>query len=462
MLIKPYHTFRHDDDDICLINPEKMTAINIDESTAALLELVPKDLGSAAIPEAESALEKLGLIDKEERLGREKTSAKAASVVNIALLVTQQCNLRCIYCYGNGGGYGSGGEMNRKTAYRAVDWLIEQSKDIRKLGITFFGGEPLLNFSLMKEVVHYALKRGNESGKEFEFNITTNASLLDDEKIVFFKEYKINPLVSFDGPKEIQDTQRPFKNGKGSYELTLSKIKQLLEGLPKSACRAIIVGATSPVVVDNALREIGFGARHLGLVSPSLFGEENDSHVAERDFTEMLSWAQAMSRELRAGIKERDTERLNNLKGSGTLGGFVEQFVNSQKRYFPCSAGRDFVGVSCSGNIYLCHRFVGIEGQRLGDIYNGDLKREIYQVSPLRSREKCANCFAKYLCGGGCYHDNLGTTGSVFEADEGLCAHIRRLTELAAAICCRLSEDDKAYLVKEKIISKKLCPLDLF
>jgi len=462
MQVKTYHTFRHDDGGTCLINTEKMTAIDINEDSAALLELVSKAPDFPITPEAKSELEKLELIDKEDRPSRKKASAKAAPVVSVSLFVTQQCNLRCIYCYGDDGSYASGGEMTRNTAHRAVVWLIEQLKDAKQLRIVFFGGEPLLNFSLVKEVVRYAQKCGKGCGKEFKFSITTNASLLDDEKIAFFKEHKINPLVSFDGLKVIQDTQRPFKNGKGSYDATVPKIRKLLEVLPESSCRATLVGGTDPIVVDNALREIGFGARHISPVSPTLFNKDKNSHVPGRDFAGMLTWAQVKAWELRTGIKERDTEKLNDLKASGTLCRIVEQFVNGQKRYFPCGAGRDSVAVSCSGDVYLCHRFVGNEGQRLGDIFSGDLKREIYQTSPLRFQDKCTNCFAKYLCAGGCYHDNLGTTGSLFEPDEGMCALMRHSAELAAAICSRLNEDDKAYLVKEEIISKKICPLDLF
>jgi uncharacterized protein len=462
MKLKLCHTFKHNNG-ICLLNTEKMEAVDINENTAALLEFISKNQGCVVTPEDASVLEKLELIDKDEwKPSRKKMSPKAVPIASIALFVTQECNLRCIYCYGDGGSYGSGGYMTRGTAFRSVDWLIEQSEGKKKLAMAFFGGEPLLNFTLMKEVVQYALKRGNESGKEFDFRLTTNATLLDDEKIAFLKEHKINPLVSFDGPKELQDTQRPFQNGKGSYDAIMPKIKKLLEVLPESECRATIVGNTDPLAVDNFLHEIGFGATSLLVASRSLFDEEHDRCLSEGALPRMLNRAETEARDLREAIKARDTDKLKKLKRSGLRTGSLEAFVNGQKKLFPCGAGRASVAVSCSGDVYLCHRFVGSEDYKLGDIFSGDLKREIYQTSPLKFQNKCANCFAQYICAGGCYHDNLGKTGSIFEPNEDMCVLIRRSVELAAVICSQLNEDDKTYLDSEEIISKKQCPFDLF
>ncbi len=461
MNLNPYHPFSHDDR-IYLINTEKMTAIEINEDIAALLEFVSNNPELAVTPESESEIGRLELANYENSPSREKVPGKAILVTHIALFITQECNLKCTYCYVDGGNYGSGGDMTREVAFRSVNWLIEQSKDMKKLDIAFFGGEPLLNFTLMKEVVQYAQKRGEESCKEFGFNITTNASLLNNEMITFLKENKIKPLISFDGPKEIQDTQRPFKNGKrSSYDVIAPKIKKLLEILPDSQCRATIVGSTNLLAVDKALSEIGFRSKYLTAVSWPLFNN-NDTPLPNRDLAGMFNRAEAEAQDLLTGIKERNLERLNGLKDSGVLFFSLEGFVNGQKRFFPCGAGRSHMAVSCSGDVYLCHRFVGSKAHRLGNIFSGDLDRDIYQTSALQFQDECKNCFAKYLCAGGCYHDNLGTTGSIFEPNKDMCALMRCSVELAAVICSQLSDDDKTYLVKEKIIVKKTCPFDLF
>jgi uncharacterized protein len=462
MKLKPYYTFKHNNG-TCLINTEKMETVIIDKNTAALLEFVSISPGFDVTPEDISALEKLDLIDKDEwKPPGKKMPPKAVPIASIALFVTQECNLRCIYCYGDGGSYGSSGHMTIGTAFQSVDWLIEQSEGKKKLAIAFFGGEPLLNFTLIKDMVQYALKRGNESGKEFDFRLTTNATLLDDEKIAFLKKHKINPLVSFDGPKELQDTQRPFQNGKGSYDVIVPIIEKLLNVLPESECRATIVGNTDPLTVDNFLHEIGFSATSLLIASRSLFDEEHDRCLSKGALAGMLNRVEAEARHLREAIESRDTDKLKTLKRSGLLTGSLEAFINHQKKLFPCGAGRASVAVSCSGDVYLCHRFVGSEDHKLGDVFSGDLKREKYQTSSLKFQNKCANCFAKYLCAGGCYHDNLGKTGSILDPNENMCALIRRSVELAAAICCWLNEDDKTYLVSEKIIADRSCPFDLF
>jgi uncharacterized protein len=461
MKLKPYHTFKRSNG-TCLINTERMEVIDIDDNTTVLLESVSNSSCYVVNPEDISVLEKLELIDKEEWKSSRIKTPKAMPISSIVLFITQECNLRCIYCYGDGGGYGSGGYMTKSTAFRSVDWLIEQSEGKKKLAISFFGGEPLLNFTLMKEVVQYALKRGNKSGKEIEFRLTTNATLLDDEKITFLKEHKIIPLVSFDGPKKLQDSQRPFKHGKGSYDSVVPIIKKLLKVLPESECRATIVGNMDPLVIDDFLHEIGFNATSLLVASRSLFDEEHNRCFSKGAFAKMLSRAETEALNLYDAIKARDTDKLKILKRSGLLIGSLEAFVNHQKKLFPCGAGRASVAISCSGDVYLCHRFVGSQDHKLGDIFSSDLKRDIYQNSSLTFQNKCANCFAKYICAGGCYHDNLGETGSILDPNENMCTLIRYSVELAAVTCSRLNEDDKTYLVDKEIIAGKTCPFDLF
>lgn len=462
MKTKPYHTFKQSTGTF-LINTEKMEVVNIDESTTALLDLVANNSGYVFTPEDILILEKLELIDKDEHnSSRPKTQPQAVPIASIVLFVTQECNLKCIYCYGDGGGYGSSGYMTNDTAFRSVDWLIKQSENKNKLAISFFGGEPLLNFTLIKDVVQYALEQGDKNGKEFDFRLTTNATLLDDEKIAFLKEHRIIPLVSFDGPKKLQDTQRPYKNGRGSYDSVMPIIRKLLKVLPESECRATIIGNTDPCMVDSFLHEIGFNATSLLVASRSLFDEQHCRFLSEGAFAGMLNRAETEAQGLRKAIMTRNTDKLKELKRSGLLIGSLEAFINSQKRLFPCGAGRASVAVSCTGDVYLCHRFVGSEPHRLGDVFSGDLKREIYQNSSLNYQNKCASCFAKYICAGGCYHDNLGETGSILEPNENMCIPIRHSVELAAGICSQLNDDDKVYLVKEGVVANKTCPFDLF
>ena len=172
-----------------VVNADAMSASAIDVETAARLA------GQSATPGT--------------TLKAPQTTRKPMPVVNLCLFLTQSCNLNCVYCYGNKGRYGGGGRLDQKTAFQAVDWLIDQAGETTNLHIGFFGGEPFLNFPIMKKVVSYAVQRAQAVGKTIEFNTTTNATLLGDEQIAFIKQHKINVMVSFDGTKELQDAQRP-------------------------------------------------------------------------------------------------------------------------------------------------------------------------------------------------------------------------------------------------------------
>ncbi len=459
--LNTHHVFQYDGN-YFLINIGQMSACIIDEDVFKVLEERPKDapLLEHGIREK---LEKLALLPKSVTKPVMKHKIERFPISHVVLFVTQQCNMRCTYCYGNGGSYGSGGVMTSLTARKAVDWFIEQSRQLKKLHLGFFGGEPLLNFHLIREVIHYANERGQECNKQFAFGIATNGLLLDDEKIAFFKDHGITPHISIDGPKELQDTQRPLENGKGSYDIIAPRIKKLLKGIPDTPCRATVVETADPVAVDNALREMGFKHRIVVVASQSLFEtSENNTGELYRNFSAMHDKIESEVKKFLAALKSRDVNTLKELSCCGHLAYFIQQFVNNHKKHFHCGAGKAMVAVSCSGDVYLCHRFVGMEEQRLGDIFSGTVERETYLNSHLKPSSKCTTCYARYICVGGCYHDNLGITKSIFEPAEDMCVLVRRSTEFAAAVCSHLSDEDKEYLFKEKIINKKACLTDLF
>ena len=188
--IKPHHKFLHNGKTYVL-NIEDMKACAVSEDTLTALEIGSGVHFCSLTPEIEDELRHLNLMPSESETINETSTLSSSPIRNIALFVTQDCNLACTYCYGNEGGYGSSGHMSWETAKRTIDWLIEQSCEVKTLGVAFFGGEPLLNYLLVKEVVSYARERGVEAGKEFEFSITTNASLLNDEIISFLKNYEV-------------------------------------------------------------------------------------------------------------------------------------------------------------------------------------------------------------------------------------------------------------------------------
>ncbi len=437
-----------------------MSAQSVDEKTFVLLEKLNAESGTALQSGTAEHLSRFGLIaDGEGQTGKE-VKKETIPLTNISLFLTQACNLNCIYCYGAGGKYGSGGSLDEKTAYQAVDWFIEQSGKQKKIHLGFFGGEPFLNFPMMQAVAEYASKRVREVNKEVDFHTTTNATLLDDEKIAFIEKYDISVLVSLDGPREIQDAQRPFANGKGSYDMAVPKIKKLLEIRPKTPGHAVITDNTDPKLVKKALQEIGFTEVSIKPASASLFDEKSEETRPERDLESVLKLLEQESEKWIEHTKNRDSQLLKKLKSTSQLLHGLLSLLHNTKRRYPCGAGLGMAAVSCSGDIYLCHRFVGIDSYKLGNIFNNDLDRERYQKSPVTFVDKCSRCFARYLCAGGCKHDNIGSCGSIFEPPEDMCRLTCREIELAAYIACQLTDEDRTFLAEHKIVPAKPCPLD--
>ncbi|MCP4289395.1 MAG: nif11-like peptide radical SAM maturase [Gammaproteobacteria bacterium] len=459
MQVKPFHLFEQKGCR-CLINIEDMSTQSVDEKTFVLLEKLNAESGTALQSGTAEHLGRLGLIAEVGDQARKEVKKETIPLTSIPLFLTQSCNLNCTYCYGAGGKYGSGGNLDEKTAYQAVDWFIEQSGKQKKIHLGFFGGEPFLNFPMMQVVAEYASKRVREVNKEVDFYTTTNATLLNDEKIAFIKKYDISVLVSFDGPREIQDAQRPFADGNGSYDVAVPKIKKLLEICPKTPAHAVITGNTDPKLVKRALQEIGFTEMSIKPASTSLFDEKSEETRPERDLESVLKLLEQESEKWIEHTKNRDSQLLKKLKSTSQLSQGLLSLLHNTKKHFPCGAGLGMAAVSCSGDIYLCHRFVGIDNYKLGNVFNNDLDREKYQKSPVTFVDKCSKCFAKYHCAGGCKHDNVGSCDSIFEPPEDMCRLTCRETELAAYIACQLTDEDRTFLAEHKIIPDKPCPLD--
>jgi len=459
-VIKPCHVFNHQGR-WYVINIEKMSACIIDDETAGVIEKIMAAPDLRLESTMEEQLKKLELLSEDVgQTPKAKKEKEAVPVINLSIFLTQSCNLKCIYCYGEGGEYGTGGNMEEKTAFQAIDWMVEQSGKIKKLHVGFFGGEPFLKFPLMKSVVKYAKKRVSEVGKDVAFHATTNATLLDDEIIAFIKEHQINVMVSFDGTKEAQDAQRPYADGKGSYDSTVPKIKKLLEALPQTHGHAIIMGNTNPQIVKDAMQEIGFSEVSIMPASKSLFTEEQDKAKQARDTQHLIQEMEEEAEKWVTLARKRDSEALKILKTRSALYQGVISLLHNSKRYHACGAGLGLAAVSCSGDIYLCHRFVGRDEYKLGSIFEKELKREEYQKSPVKTSKLCSVCFARYYCAGGCKHDNVGACGSVSTPSEDMCRMKCREIELAAVVACRLDPEDRAFLVEQEIFPPKPCPFD--
>lgn len=458
----PFHLFHHHGNHY-VINIERMQANPVDDTTAKALEKMVTETETLLPLGIEQNLRKLGLIadhrEKKENIVKEEP----VPIVYLYLFLTQSCNLRCIYCYGDGGEYGTGGSMEEKTAFQAVDWFIKQAGEMKKIHLGFFGGEPLLKFPLMKAVVEYAKKRAADMGKDIDFYFATNATLLNDEIITFIKEGQISVMISFDGPQEVQDAQRPYANGQGSYNSVVPRIKKLLAAVPETSGHAVLMGNTDPQSVKDAMQEIGFAKVSISPATPSLSSIDPNNRQPARDTQTLLQRLEQEAETWLHLIQSRDSETLKILKARSALYGIyrgMASLLHNTKRHHFCGAGRGLVGVSVSGDVYLCHRFVGWEGYKLGSVFENNLNRKEYLKSPITCNQICANCLARYYCAGGCKHDNLNCCGSIAAPSEDMCRLRCRELELAAMIVCSLGPEDRAFLVDEQIFTPKPCPLD--
>ena len=229
--------------------------------------------------------------------------------------------------------------------------------------------------------------------------------------------------------------------------------------MPETPGHAVITGDTDPGAVKAALREIGFAQVSVMPASRSLFAGTNGVR-AERDFQKLLRVLEEEAEVWLRLTESRNGKALKNLKAKSGLSPSLTALLHNSKRRHGCGAGLGLVGVSVAGDIYLCHRFVGQDGYKLGSVFAPGLAREEYLASQLERSGECAACFARYYCGGGCKHDNAGACGSAFAPSGDMCRLRRRELELAAVVVCRLSSGARAFWAEQGIFPPKPCPFD--
>lgn len=431
-----------------LLNVEDRLCTRIAEEEAEALRALSGS--DARSPETTALLARHGLLGQSPAVTPGRTDV---AVHAVTLLTTHACNFKCTYCYEFSNfaqPHSKPGKMSLETAMQTVDWLIAVSGSEKRLSLGFFGGEPLLNFPLIERIVDYANEQGALHGKRFGFSMTTNGSLLSDAVIAFLKRHDFKITVSMDGGREVQNAQRPMLNKQDSYETVRSRAARLLEEMPDTSCQATLCGDTDPREVKRSLAEVGF--RRIGLtnVSPATPEEGRAAGDGLWSARAMMRLLDEEAAALRKAVAERDAESVRNPRNY--LCQRVGTFLTGDVKEHHCGAGKASVGVANSGDIYLCHRFADLPEYRLGHVRDREIDRAAYQATPVGSIDACSTCFSRYHCPGGCYHDNLNTTGSVFEPNDTLCDVSRRMTELAAAISADLSAEDIAFLVAEGLV----------
>ena len=364
-------------------------------------------------------------------------------ISSLLLLVSQRCNMKCIYCYGDGGTYGDESMMSRETAFRAIDWLMERSGKLTRLSVGFFGGEPLLNFNLIRDAVSYAELKGHEKGKKFTFGITTNATLITKEVIDFFKEKSFIPSISFDGPALIHNRQRPFKNGERSYEKSVPVIRMLLKEIPASGCIATLMDGTNPDTVIRALRNLGFKK----IISrPATL-----KPTVSRDFSLLKLKLKTDSERLINAVENQDTDQLRFIAETTMLINVARLILNQGSNPPGCQAGKKSFAVSTSGNIFPCHRFVGMQKFWLGNIYDQEFYPAFFPRDDKIGSSACGLCPMISLCR--CFYENHNATGNIHNPPADWCNYMVKLFVTVEKMLIQIGEEGKKFLRNEKFLN---------
>ena len=359
---------------------------------------------------------------------------KSNEVKALCIHICHDCNMRCKYCFADEGAYHAKREMmSLETAKKAVDFLIANSGKRKVLEMDFFGGEPLMNLDVLKQTVYYAKAEGAKVGKKFLFTTTTNALLLNDETIEFFNAEMENVVLSLDGRKEVNDAIRKTVNGKGTFDIIVEKIKKFIS----------LRGSKSYYVRGT------FTAKNLDFSKDVLFIADQgvDSISMEPVVTEI---PELQIRAEHLPTIEKEYEELcekyleRHEKGEGF--NFFHFNIDLEggpclsKRVSACGAGNEYFSVTPNGDLYPCHQFAGDEKFRMGSVFEGITKpelREKFKNSCLFTRKKCENCFAKFICSGGCSANNYHFNGDIDEPYETTCAMMKKRVECAMHILAK-------------------------
>ncbi|MCL6450865.1 MAG: SPASM domain-containing protein [Acetobacteraceae bacterium] len=424
------------------------------EEDGDLRERVVTRYGPHAV---EAALKELGALATsgfitrpDLKLGRRIAAAPTPLKV-MFLHVAHDCNLACRYCFAGQGSYRARVEyMTPGVAQAAVDLLMRESDEEGAL-IRFFGGEPLLNFDLMRTVVAYAKERARALGKKLNFSIFTNATVITDEIARFLAENNFEILISLDGPPRTNDRMRVQRNGEPSYHLVIEGVKTLRRYIAGRhiGCRVVL----TPQDLD--LVEIVGHILGLGIWKV-MFGKVWETG------SEPYAFKPVDVERLKAGFTEIAATYTDSVLrgkfhwlGINPLGGFIfRQLEGGNKDVYHCLAGRKSAAVTPSGDIWPCFHFVGRERFHLGHVTTGinESVRQRFVQNYSENRKSCRSCWARYLCGGGCPANHLARYGDITKANPVQCDIDRHVLELSMYAYARVVREAPHLLERLKVI----------
>ena len=368
-----------------------------------------------------------------------KFKEKSGDVIKaLCLHVAHTCNLNCAYCFASQGKYnGERAVMSFEVGKQALDFLVEHSGKRHNLEVDFFGGEPLMNFQVVKDLVAYARSIEKEAGKNFRFTLTTNGMLIDDEVIDFANREMSNVVLSLDGRKEVHDRYRVDYSGNGSWERIVPKFQKLVR---ERGGRNYYMRGTfthhNPDFLQDIRQMLDLGFTELSM-EPVVCAPDDPTALTEEDRRIVLDQyeklAELMLEREREGRPFTFYHYMIDLSGGPCI----------YKRISGCGSGTEYMAVTPWGDLYPCHQFVGDEHFRLGDIWHGldnpEVQKEFASCN-VYAKPECRDCWAKLYCSGGCAANAFHATGSITGVYESGCELFRKRMECAIMLAVARAE----------------------
>ena len=370
----------------------------------------------------------------------EKFKEKRQTVVKaLCLHIAHDCNLACKYCFAEEGEYhGRRALMSFEVGKKALDFLVANSGNRVNLEVDFFGGEPLMNWDVVKQLVAYGRSLEKPNNKKFRFTLTTNGVLLNDEVMEFVNKEMSNVVLSLDGRKEVNDRMKPFRTGKRSYDLIVPKFQKLAES--RNQTNYYIRGTFTRNNLDFSedvkhFADLGFKQMS---IEPVVGPEEDPYSIREQDLPQIMEEYDKLALEYIDRYKKGNGFNFFHFMIDLTQGPCV------YKRLSGCGSGTEYLAVTPWGDFYPCHQFVGNEDFLMGNVDEGITKPELVKEfgnCNVYSKEKCKNCFAKFYCSGGCAANSYNFHGTINDAYDIGCEMQRKRVECSIMIKAALADE---------------------
>lgn len=377
-----------------------------------------------------------GLLFSEESNIRNLKYNEDNIVKAMCLHVAHDCNLRCSYCFASQGDFkGDRSFMSLEVGKKALEFLVENSGTRRNLEVDFFGGEPLMNFDLVKKLVGYGRSLEKEYNKNFRFTITTNGVLLDEEKIDYINENMDNVVLSLDGRKEVNDHMRKTVSGQGSYDIIVPKFKAMVD--KRGDKDYYIRGTFTSNNIDFSEDAIDFYNQGFKKISiePVVTSPDKDYALREEHLQKVLEEYENFSKKY-IEIKNKDKDFyffhfMIDLKQGPCI----------VKRAVGCGAGSEYMAVTPEGDLYPCHQFVGEEEFKIGNVFEGVFNTELrdtFKKANVYNKEECRSCWARFYCSGGCHANAYNSHKDIMKPYEIGCEMEKKRIECAISILANL------------------------